>query len=153
MAELDVQPKRPKPWWLWLIIGLVALTVFIFISRGCHSKTTPASNADSTKTAATSPGDWENVDFNESKLSALGISHPTIFENGNDQNTNYAFAENRLFGTQKTSPRGKAVDKRKKITRSLIKHCQGAGTGAYGNIVSLGRLCTIKFLTLNGRRS
>jgi hypothetical protein len=34
MADLDVQPKRSRAWWPWLLLILLALAVLFFLTRG-----------------------------------------------------------------------------------------------------------------------
>ena len=35
MAELNVQPKSGRPWWLWLLIALVGMALLFFLLRSC----------------------------------------------------------------------------------------------------------------------
>ncbi|WP_295772926.1 hypothetical protein [uncultured Mucilaginibacter sp.] len=38
MAELNVQPKRRTPWWLWLILLIITLCFLFFFMRGCGNQ-------------------------------------------------------------------------------------------------------------------
>jgi len=142
MADLDVQPKRPSPWWLWLIIALIALAVLFFLFKGRHSKTatvvTTDSTTTSTKTIAATQPDWSKVDFNAAKTADADVTDPGIAVSGNDQYRIYTLGENILFATDQAGLQGTAGDKLKQIVASLNKHYKAASIGIYGSTDSTG---------------
>jgi bacteriorhodopsin len=46
MAQLDVQPKKANPWWLWLLLAVIAIIILFFVVRGCNSGDTNALTMD-----------------------------------------------------------------------------------------------------------
>lgn len=52
MAELHVQEKRSKPWWLWLLLALVVIGVLYFLLRD-KDATTDNNTEATTGTGAT----------------------------------------------------------------------------------------------------
>ena len=50
MADINVQPKRSSPWWLWgLIVVILGVAGYYFFARG-HNGQATRQNADSTQT-------------------------------------------------------------------------------------------------------
>jgi outer membrane protein OmpA-like peptidoglycan-associated protein len=140
MAELDVQPKRSGPWWLWLLLLLFVIIVLIFIIKGCNSKTTTTTTTDSTttKTVAATEPDWRSVDFNAAKTVDSDITDTGIIVRGNSNYTIYTLGENILFATGQSTLEGNAGDKLKQIAASLNRHFKGAVIGVYGSTDSTG---------------
>ncbi|RFZ84276.1 OmpA family protein [Mucilaginibacter terrenus] len=148
MAHLEVKPKSSSPWWLWLLITLIALALVFFLVKGCGSKnSTNGSDSTATSTdttsssaqpvAATEP-DWNSVDFNSPKTSDPDITDSDIAVSGNDKYTIYSLGENILFGTDKNQLEGSAESKLKQIATSINKRFKGATIGVYGNTDSTG---------------
>jgi hypothetical protein len=48
MAHLDVQPKKNTSWLLWLILGIIALALLLFLTRACNSDDNVAATGDTT---------------------------------------------------------------------------------------------------------
>ncbi|MBE9463604.1 hypothetical protein ACFP1I_11785 [Dyadobacter subterraneus] len=70
MAELDVQPKRKSPWWIWILLALV-ISILIYFFRSCdntESAATDSKDSVSQMIPASHP-DWESVDFNSPSAS------------------------------------------------------------------------------------
>ena len=148
MAQLDVQPKKSNPWWLWLLIALIAIAILFFFLKGCNNKSGQTAGADSTATktdtaaakpavAATEP-DWNNVDFNSPKSVDPDVTDKDIAVSGNNKYTIYTLGENILFATDQNSLQGNADAKLKQITASINKRFKGAPIGVYGNTDSTG---------------
>jgi len=129
MADLDVQPKRSGPWWLWLLITLIALVILIFFFKGCHSKT---------KAVGATQTDWNGVDFNSAKTSDADVTDTTISISGNPHYTIYTLGENILFATGQNSLQAAAGDKLKQVVASLNKRFKGASIGVFGSTDSTG---------------
>ena len=147
MAHLEVKPKSSSPWWLLVLIGLIALAVILFLLKGCgrHATTGKDSTATATDTsatgakaiAATAP-DWNNVDFNSPATTDPDITDKDIAVSGNDKYTIYTLGENILFATDKNALGSNAEAKLKQITASLNKRFKGASIGIYGSTDSKG---------------
>lgn len=53
MADIDVQPKRSSPWWLWVLILVIVIAVGYYLLKGRSSRTTEPVTTDSTTTNST----------------------------------------------------------------------------------------------------
>jgi len=147
MAHLEVKPKSGTPWWLWLLIAIIAIAILLFLLKGCGGKKT-AATTDSTITttdsssakpavAVTTP-DFSNVDFNSPKSSDPDVTDKDIAVSGNDKYTIYTLGENILFATDQSTVQGSADAKLKQVIASLNKRFKGANIGIFGNTDSTG---------------
>ncbi|TDE15579.1 OmpA family protein [Dyadobacter psychrotolerans] len=139
MAELDVQPKRKSPWWIWVTLILVILALIFFV-RGCGETNPTASSAtDSTSqiSAATSPS-WDSVDFDAPNATYEEITDTSISVRGTDKYTIYGLGENILFETGQDQVQGNAKDKLDQISKSIEKRFKGYWIAVYGNTDSTG---------------
>jgi outer membrane protein OmpA-like peptidoglycan-associated protein len=143
MAELDVQPKKSNPWWLWLLLALITLIILFFLVKGCNNKTTEVSSTDTTTTsqviAVTQPA-WDSVDFNSPALADADpdITDTDIAISGNDKYTIYSLGENILFATDENALQGSADAKLKQISASINRRYKGASIGVYGSADAVG---------------
>jgi outer membrane protein OmpA-like peptidoglycan-associated protein len=128
MAELDVQPKRPSPWWLWLLLLLIAIIVVFFLMKGCNTKT---------PVAATNP-DWNNVDMTTARTTDADVTDTSIAVRKNEQYTLYSLGENLLFATDQSTLQGDAGSKLQQVVTSLKKNFKEASIGVYGSTDSTG---------------
>lgn len=140
MADLDVEPKRSSPWWLWLLILVIGIVVLIFLFKGCHSKPAALAASDSTasKAVAVTQPDWNSVDFNAAKTSDADVTDTAIEVRGNDHYTLYSLGENVLFATGQANLQGDAGSKLKQVVASLNKRFKGASIGVYGSTDATG---------------
>lgn len=139
MAELDVQPKRKSPWWIWLILVLLVL-LLIYFFRGCNnSENTVATEVDSTsKIEAVTTPNWDSVDFNAPDASYEEITDTSISVRGNDKYTIYGLGENILFESGKDQVQGSAKVQLDQISQSVKKRYSGYWVAVYGNTDSTG---------------
>ncbi|MEJ7559545.1 MAG: OmpA family protein [Pedobacter sp.] len=148
MAHLEVKPKSGTPWWVWLLLALVALGILYFLFRGNGNDSTAVAGTDSTGTtdtsmntgnalAATEP-DWSTVDFNSPKSSDPDITDQDVAVSGNDQYTIYTLGENILFATDQNSIQASADAKLNQVVSSLNKRFKGATIGVFGSTDSTG---------------
>src|SRR5688500_11405642 len=99
MADLDVQPKKSRPWWIWLLLALLALALIFFLFLSCNrtddnadavgttmSDTTTTAAADGT---ATDDG-WGTVDFAAPAATYEEITDRDINVRGNDDYAIYS---------------------------------------------------------------
>lgn len=148
MAQLDVQRKRSNPWWIWLLLALIALAILFFAARGCNGGNDAVTAADSTGTtavAATEP-EWNSVDFNLARSTDPDISDTDIAVSSNDRYTIYSLGENILFASGQNQLQAGAEDKLKQIVNVLNKRFKGASIGVYGNTDSEGSASSNKTL-------
>ena len=152
MAELDVQPKRKSPWWIWVVLLLLVLLIIYFF-RGCNDTENTASEVvDSTATiqSATSPN-WESVDFNAPNASYEEITDTSISVRGNDKYTIYGLGENILFESGQDQVQGKAKNQLDQISKSIKKRFSGYWIAVYGNTDATGNAEENK--ELSGKRA
>ena len=150
MAQLDVQPKKTSYSWLWILLGLLALAIIIFLVRGRKDTSDSIATTDSTasmksedntsvKSAiATATTDYDGVNFNSPVVTDADINDKDISIRGNDKYTIYTLGENVLFATDKNVLQTNAVQKLAQISASLNKRYKGANIGVYGNTDNTG---------------
>ena len=139
MAELDVQPKKKSPWWIWLIVALIII-VLAFLVRGCSdNKSAAISSIDSTVAveASTVP-DWDHVNFDSPNASFEEITDSAVSVRGNDSYTIYGLGENVLFASGKSVVQGQAEMQLNQISRSLEKRFKDSPIAIYGNTDDIG---------------
>lgn len=152
MAHLEVKPKSSRPWWLWLLLALVALAIIIALFRSCSNEHSTVTTTDSTANsttmndtsneagnavAATGP-DWKSVDFNSPATPDPDITDKDISVSGNDQYTIYTLGENILFAKDQNSIQQNAEQKLKTISGALNKHFKDGYIGVFGSTDSTG---------------
>ena len=144
MAELNVQPKSKRPWWLWLLLALLALALLFFLLRGCNREeaTTPvdpSATADSTAMAPTgNTTDWEGIDFAAPAATYDEITDADISVRGNDDYAIYSVDETILFDTDKNTIKTTAADKLKQVSESMGKRFANGQVRIYGHTDAQG---------------
>jgi outer membrane protein OmpA-like peptidoglycan-associated protein len=149
MADLNVQPKKKTNWlpWLLLILGLIA--IIFFLSRGCNNNKGNQGSADSTSassntggaanaTAASSGGNWNDVDFNAPNASYDEITDKNISVRGNNNYGIYSLGENILFDEGKNTIRPDAEQNLRQVAGSINKRFNGASIRVFGYTDSIG---------------
>ena len=149
MAQLDVQPKQSKPFWIWVILVIIALALLFFFLKGCSNssaptalRTTESDSAETdtskgTKLATTQP-DWNAIDFNVPRSSYEEVTDTAIVVRGNEKYTVYGLGENVLFAEGDSTLQGSADPKLKIVASSLAKRFRNAPIGVYGHTDSSG---------------
>ena len=142
MAQLDVQPKKSTPWWIWLLLAIFAILILLFLLKGCNDKTTTVvtSSADTTQAVAITQPVWDSVDFNSPKLTTADpdITDTDIAISGNDKYTIYSLGENILFAPDESKLQASADSKLNQISASLKNNFKNASIGVYGNTDAVG---------------
>jgi outer membrane protein OmpA-like peptidoglycan-associated protein len=140
MAELDVQPKTNRPWWIWLLLALIVVA-FLFLFRNCgNEKVAENSLAKDSLTVAeavTTPN-WDIVDFDAPVATYEEITDSSISVRGNDEYTIYGLGENILFATNENSIQPDAEKQLKQISSSLNKRFKNVDIAVYGNTDATG---------------
>jgi outer membrane protein OmpA-like peptidoglycan-associated protein len=149
MAELNVQPKSKTPWWLWLILLIVALAILFFFLRGfgnrageqstvvSDSTITTTDSTSTTKVAITQPS-FDNVNFDAPKASYEEVTDTTITVRSENQYSIYSLGENVLFAKGESTLQTKASAQLKQIAASLQKRFKNSLIGVYGRTDSSG---------------
>ncbi|TSD66777.1 OmpA family protein [Inquilinus sp. KBS0705] len=153
MAQLDIQPKKNKPIWVWVVLMFIALGLLFFFLKGCSNSDTPmalktmendTASADtvqkdtiSTNVATTQP-DWDAVDFDLPRSTYDEITDTAIVVKGNQKYTIYGLGENVLFAKNESKLQGSANGRLQIIAASLLKRFKNASIGVYGHTDSTG---------------
>ena len=141
MAELNVEPKQNKPWWLWLVLGLIALLAIIFLLRGCddddrdmdRDATTTATTAGATTDRRTTrDDDWNNIDRNVPVATYQEITDRDVSVRGNEEYAIYSFDEAILFDTNSSQIRANATQKLQQVAQSLNQRFANGPVRVYG---------------------
>lgn len=148
MAQLDVQPKRKQPIWIWLLFLILALGVLLLLYKGCNrSAPLKVDQSDSlaadtvvahNTTVATTQPDWNAIDFTIPKASYEEITDTAIVVRGNKQYTIYSLGENILFPVNANTIQPSAEAQLKQIAASLNKRFKNAAIRIYGHTDSTG---------------
>lgn len=146
MAHLEVQPKKSAPWWLWLILLLVALVLLFALFKGCGNNNDSLSKNDtvandslhSIDALATTEPAWDSVDFNLPASADPDITDKDIAVSGNDKYTIYTLGENILFATDKNTVQTSGEQKLQQIASSFKKHFGDGYIGIYGSADATG---------------
>ncbi|WP_138484522.1 OmpA family protein [Dyadobacter bucti] len=139
MAELDVQPKQSRPWWIWLLLALIVIGL-IALLRGCNkddNSVTGSTDSTADVKAVTLP-EWDNVNFNASEAHYEEITDTSIAVKGDDNYTIYGLGENILFASGENQVQQSAEKQLKQISASLEKRFKGVALAVYGNTDSTG---------------
>ena len=148
MAQLDVQPKRKGPIWIWLIFIILALGVLFLLYKGCNrsaplkvdqsdSLTTDTIVTNPTPVTTTQPN-WSEVDFATPKASYAEITDTAIVVQGNQKYAIYSLGENVLFAPDSSIIKPTVHAQLKQIAVSLNKRFKNAAIGIYGHTDSAG---------------
>ena len=141
MAELNVQPKKSRPWWLWLLIALVALALIFFLFRGCNRTDEAADATTGTEATGTNvaPADgtatadgWGTVDFNAPAANYEEITDTDINVRGNEQYAIYSLDETVLFGSDQSAIQPQAAEKLQQVAASMGQRFSGGQVRIYG---------------------
>jgi outer membrane protein OmpA-like peptidoglycan-associated protein len=140
MAELDVQPKTSRPWWIWLLLALIVVA-FLLLFRNCSNDKVAekglARDSSTVIEAVTTPN-WDVVDFDAPAATYEEITDSAISVRGNDEYTIYGLGENILFATNENSIQPGAENQLKQISSSLNKRFKDVDIAVYGNTDATG---------------
>lgn len=147
MAHLEVKPKNGTPWWVWLILALIALAILLFSLKRCNGDTTEnkalndtlANSATNQKDAvAMTEPDWSSVNFNSPTSEDPDIKDKDIVVRNGDDYTIFTLGENILFATDDNKIQGNSEAKLQRIVEVLNKRYKGSYIGVFGNTDSTG---------------
>jgi outer membrane protein OmpA-like peptidoglycan-associated protein len=142
MADLDVQPKRSRAWWPWLLLLLLAIAALFFLVRGCESDPTadagpPAAGIADSTAAATSDtvlaaSDWDIVNFDAPAIRYEEITDRDINVRGDEGYAIYGIDETILFDSGKADLKAGAEEKLRLIAASMGKRFKAGPVRIYG---------------------
>jgi outer membrane protein OmpA-like peptidoglycan-associated protein len=139
MAELNVEPKSQRPWWLWLLLAVIALAILLFLLRGCDGdeaardpETTSATDPAATSSGVAADNDWNDIDRNAPAATYEEITDQDINVRGNDQYAIYSLDETILFDTDSKEIRSGAEQKLKQVAASMEQRFANGQVRVYG---------------------
>ncbi|MFT2011255.1 OmpA family protein [Pontibacter sp. 13R65] len=145
MADLDVQPKKGRPGWLWIVLALIGIALLFFLLRGCNDNdnvntTDPANTTDTTAatTTSTRTRDWNAIDFNAPTATYSEVSDKDIEVRGNEEYAIYSLDEALLFDTGKSEIKSSAEAKLKQISASVSQRYKDGEVRVYGHTDTQG---------------
>ena len=142
MAQLNVEPKKSSPWWLWLLLALIALALLFFLTKGCNNKSDGLTNSDTTASTSTSvdplTDDWNTIDRTAPAAAYDEITDKDIEVRGNNNYAIYGLEETLLFDTDKNTIRKGAEEKLKQVAASAEKRFANGEVRIYGYTDSTG---------------
>lgn len=138
MADLNVEPKSNRPWWLWLLLAALAIIVIIFLMRGCDDDEDRITESEATTTATTTESttatdaDWDNIDRDVPAASYQEITDKDVTVRGSDAYAIYSLDETILFDTESKELRSGATQKLQQIAASLNQRYPDGQIRVYG---------------------
>jgi len=142
MAELDVQPKSGRPWWVWLLLALLALALLFFLFRGCNRTDDAADVNTSTEATgvttapadgtATADAEWDALNFDLPASAYEEITDSDVEVRGNDDYAIYSVDETILFGLDQSAIQSQATQKLQQIATSMGQRFNGGQVRIYG---------------------
>lgn len=146
MAELNVEPKSNRPWWLWLLLGLIALVILIFLVRGCDDDSATRDTGTTTDTATTgrtttttdNDNDWNTINRNAPVATYQEITDRDVTVRGDDNYAIYSIGENILFDLDSKQIRAEGTRKLEQIATSLKQRYDDGQVRVYGYTDSQG---------------
>jgi len=139
MAQLNVEPKKSNPWWLWLLLALLGLALLYFFTRDRDSNKNDAVDSDTTANVSNvSPAvdpmtdDWSSIDRNSPAAAYDEVTDRDIEVRGNDQYAIYSVEETVLFDTDKNTIKSGAEEKLKLVAASAEKRFAKGAIRIYG---------------------
>ena len=137
MADLDVQPKKNRPGWLWILLAVLAIAILFFILRGCNDDdemdaADPVTTTDTTARMGT-PRDWDAVNFNAPRATYSEITDRDIEVRGNEDYAIYSLDETILFDSDQSQLRSGAEAKLKQVAASMSQRFSNGEIRIYGH--------------------
>ncbi len=137
MAQLDVQPKKNSPWWIWLLLGIFLLAILFYFVNDRNDEMDTTDMTDNTEVAApavVANGDenWADLDRNASEVDYDEMSGSAVSVRGNEDYAIYSVEEEILFDTNKSTIRSTATGDLEKIGASAKKRYEGGQVRVFG---------------------
>ena len=121
MAQLDVQPKKSNPWWLWLLAGLILLVLIFYFLRDRNDTASTVDDKDTTALSSVTEGDdnWGMIDMDAPETNYEEVDNTDVSVRGNDNYAIYAVNETILFDSDKSEIRSAAEASLRQIAASV----------------------------------
>ena len=149
MAQLDVQPKKTNPWWLWVLAGIILLVLIFYFMRDRDNTASTISDNDTTAVSSVvTDGDdnWGMIDMNAPEANYDEVDNTDVSVRGNDDYAIYSINETILFDSDKSDIRTQAEASLKQIAASAEKRFSGGEVRVYGYTDAVGSTASNKQL-------
>lgn len=145
MAELDVQPKKKTSILPWLLLGLGALLLIFFLTRGDdkdeanRNDTTTTYNSTSDNAAVAGAGsDWNGIDFSSPATRHDEVSSNSVTVRGGSGYSIYGLGEDVLFETGSATLKSNAEENLRQIATSINQRYNGGEVRIFGHADARG---------------
>lgn len=144
MADLNVEPKTSRPWWIWLLLALAAIAILLFLVRGCDSEDevtqSEVTTTESTGAVTTTEtdADWNNINRDVPAATYKEITDKDVTVRGNEEYAIYSLDETILFDTDSDAIRSGAEQKLQQVSNSLGQRFANGRIRIYGYTDSKG---------------
>lgn len=138
MAELDVEPKKRRSIFPWLLLGLGLIALLFFFTRRSadeetESVVTTTTTATSTSShAASADPAWDGIDFNAPAANYNEITDRNITVKGNNMYAIYTMDEDALFEDDKSTLRAGAAQHLQQVANSIQQRYTNGLVRIYG---------------------
>lgn len=143
MAEINIEPKKKGPNWLWILgaLALIGVIAWLFAGNKNDDDSTVATSTTEQVAVGTSANDantdevWRDVDLNVPKVDypEMNISSPDFEVRGTDKYAVYSLGENLLFETDKATLSSDAKQNMDQIAASLKQRYNEGQVRIYGH--------------------
>ncbi|MGZ4020121.1 MAG: OmpA family protein [Flavisolibacter sp.] len=136
MAEINVQPKKRKgsflPW-LLLLLGIIALCIFLFRNKGTKDTTDrDRTSYNNTSTNAAAASGWTAINWSAASVNYEEVSNREIEVRSGDNYSVYGLGENVLFDKDESTLKPGAEYNLKQVVSSIDKRYKGGDVGLFG---------------------
>jgi len=140
MANLDVEPKKRRSIFPWLLLGLGLIALLFFLTRGTNNEdvnrtatTTTTTATSTTSHAAGADQGWNKIDFNAPAANYNEISDRNITVRGTGEYAVYTMDEDLLFEDDKSTFRPEAAKNLQQVANSIQQRYTDGQIRIYGD--------------------
>jgi outer membrane protein OmpA-like peptidoglycan-associated protein len=143
MAEINIEPKKKGPNWLWILglVALIGIVAWLLAGRNNNNENTVATSTREEVSAVGTGNDantgdmWRNIDLNAPVVQypELTLSSPDFEVRGTETYSIYSLGENLLFDTDQATLRTEARQNLEQIAASLKQRYNGGQIRIYGH--------------------
>ena len=141
MAELDVEPKKRRSIFPWILLGLGLIALLFFLTRRTNeddtnrtvSTNTTTATSTTSHAAASADQDWDRIDFNAPAANYNEITIRSVTVRGNNDYAIYTMNEDVLFEDGKSSFRADAANNLQQVANSIQQRYTNGQIRIYGD--------------------
>jgi len=143
MAEINIEPKKKGPNWLWIlgVLAVIGIVAWLFAGNKKDDEGTVATRTTEEVGVVTGSNDantddmWRDVDLDAPKVNhpEISLSSPDFEVRGTDKYSVYSLGENLIFDTDKATLRSDAKQNLDQIATSLKQRYDQGQIRIYGH--------------------